>query len=109
MHGVLAGKTGLNINNVILAEEVRFELTGPFRAHRFSRPAHSATLPLLRSASRPKCIYSGKVRQKSEGNRCPEGQAFFSGFDGVEPVGPVPGPERYQASVLAPKCRALPW
>ncbi len=30
------------------AEEVRFELTGPLRAHRFSRPAHSATLPLLR-------------------------------------------------------------
>src|SRR2546423_7559169 len=31
------------------AEEVRFELTGPLRAHRFSRPAHSATLPLLRA------------------------------------------------------------
>ena len=29
------------------AEEVRFELTGPLRAHRFSRPAHSTTLPLL--------------------------------------------------------------
>src|SRR5688572_7914163 len=29
-------------------EEVRFELTGPLRAHRFSRPAHSAALPLLR-------------------------------------------------------------
>src|SRR5258708_40070103 len=33
------------------AEEVRFELTGPLRAHRFSRPAHSATLPLLRQAA----------------------------------------------------------
>src|SRR5688572_6869064 len=34
--------------NLAAAEEVRFELTGPLRAHRFSRPAHSATLPLLR-------------------------------------------------------------
>lgn len=41
------------INHVVSqAEEVRFELTGPLRAHRFSRPAHSATLPLLRSANR---------------------------------------------------------
>ena len=31
-------------------EEVRFELTGPSRAHRFSRPAHSTTLPLLQDA-----------------------------------------------------------
>jgi hypothetical protein len=31
-----------------LAEEVRFELTRPLRAYRFSRPAHSAALPLLR-------------------------------------------------------------
>ncbi|MDB5305375.1 MAG: hypothetical protein JWM97_2924, partial [Phycisphaerales bacterium] len=30
------------------AEEVRFELTRPLRAYRFSRPAHSAALPLLR-------------------------------------------------------------
>src|SRR4051812_36110531 len=29
-------------------EEVGFEPTGPLRAHRFSRPAHSTTLPLLR-------------------------------------------------------------
>src|SRR5882724_3372019 len=29
-------------------EEVRFELTRPLRAYRFSRPAHSATLALLR-------------------------------------------------------------
>src|SRR5271155_5362296 len=28
-------------------EEVRFELTRPLRAYRFSRPAHSTTLPLL--------------------------------------------------------------
>ena len=33
------------------AEEVRFELTGPLLAHRFSRPAHSAALPLLRNTS----------------------------------------------------------
>src|SRR5271156_4320501 len=29
-------------------EEVRFELTRPLRAYRFSRPAHSTALPLLR-------------------------------------------------------------
>ena len=29
------------------AEEVRFELTGPFPALRFSRPVHSTALPLL--------------------------------------------------------------
>ena len=30
------------------AEEMRFELMRPLRAYRFSRPAHSAALPLLR-------------------------------------------------------------
>ena len=31
-----------------LAEEARFELARPLRAYRFSRPAHSAALALLR-------------------------------------------------------------
>src|SRR4051812_36251775 len=31
------------------AEEARFELARPLRAYRFSRPAQSAALPLLRS------------------------------------------------------------
>ena len=34
------------------AEEVGFEPTGPLRAHRFSRPAHSTALPLLRRYSK---------------------------------------------------------
>ncbi len=37
-----------------LAEEVRFELTRPLRAYRFSRPAHSTTLPLLQNAIVPR-------------------------------------------------------
>src|SRR5687767_11295479 len=44
------------------AEEVRFELTRPLRAYRFSRPAHSATLPLLR-ASANKSILLSKIGQ----------------------------------------------
>ena len=35
----------------ILAERVRFELTGPVRGRRFSRPVHSTALPPLRVAS----------------------------------------------------------
>ena len=32
-----------------LAERVRFELTGPAKARRFSRPVHSTALPPLRT------------------------------------------------------------
>ncbi len=39
-----------------MAERVRFELTVPLRAHRFSRPARSATLAPLR---REACLYIG--------------------------------------------------
>src|SRR4051794_32871771 len=41
-------------------EEVRFELTRPLRAYRFSRPAHSAALPLLRSESTGTIADAGK-------------------------------------------------
>src|SRR5215207_2543700 len=39
---------GLVSEQASRTEEVRFELTRPLRAYRFSRPAHSAALPLLR-------------------------------------------------------------
>ena len=45
-----------------LAEEVGFEPTGPSRAHRFSRPAHSTTLPLLRNC--PKTIAAARKAVK---------------------------------------------
>ena len=44
------------------AEEVGFEPTGPLRAHRFSRPAHSTTLPLLRIVP-PDFIHAAKRGQ----------------------------------------------
>src|SRR5687767_11933259 len=45
------------------AEEVRFELTRPLRAYRFSRPAHSAALPLLRSNN--SAVFAGNASGKN--------------------------------------------
>lgn len=47
-HHERAGSAGETCPTFSLAEEVGFEPTGPLRAHRFSRPAHSTALPLLR-------------------------------------------------------------
>jgi hypothetical protein len=51
-----------------LAEEVRFELTRPLRAYRFSRPAHSAALPLLRDSFQDDSR-GGKISQNGRGIR----------------------------------------
>src|SRR5687768_13224129 len=62
------GRAGLGsrAGKLAAAEEVRFELTGPLRAHRFSRPTHSATLPLLRDVE--KCSFSS-LSSTSAGRR----------------------------------------
>ncbi|MDB5358537.1 MAG: hypothetical protein JWN24_4990 [Phycisphaerales bacterium] len=65
------GETDQNHNE---AEEVRFELTRPLRAYRFSRPAHSAALPLLRAGGiMPRRVRLGKMngieRQRQPGGR----------------------------------------
>ncbi|CAN5692862.1 recombinase family protein [soil metagenome] len=43
-----AASHGKSSHVVSVAEEMRFELMRPLRAYRFSRPAHSTALPLLR-------------------------------------------------------------
>ena len=63
-----APRTGEPVPFLTKAEEVGFEPTEPLRVHRFSRPAHSTALPLLRGSA---CEFSGVGLRGQNGMRWP--------------------------------------
>ena len=77
----VAGKSGINS---LKAERGRFELPLPLRADRFSKPAHSTTLPPLRR--RPK--YSGDEmdgQNRAAAGRACGNETIKDPFDGNAP------------------------